>query len=257
MLDLLLLAIRLQSAPSPPQPPFPVEIRIVPECRRCAVGREVSFLTSYRLDDGTVAIRRSTLDVEEVHGKVLFSFENPFCQQPGERWGAGNGVSNCVAPALLKRLAALPAGDYAVTWRVNEVESNTASFRLSRTVEPAEPLVIQPLVRHGETMAQPELLAHFTNTGSASLFLPYIWGGSSLIVDGVSYSRFAWMWSGTSDLGPGDTWGVVVALGEFGTPDHCAIRAGRHRVQLIMDGIRSNEITIEISRDDCPKRFLP
>jgi hypothetical protein len=145
----------------------------------------------------------------------------------------------------------------AVTWRLDGVSSNTARFRLGRAVEAAVPLVIQPLHRHGATVAQPEFLAHFTNTGAGSVSLPGLWGGSSVIIDGVSYPLSLWMWSGASDLGPGESWGVVVGLGEDGSPGHCAVRAGRHQVQFVMGGIRSNSITIQIARDDCRGTWRP
>jgi hypothetical protein len=135
--------------------------------------------------------------------------------------------------------------------------SNTARFRLSRLVEARVALVIQPLLRHGKTMPLPELLAHFTNTGAASLGLPGLWEGSSLIVDGVAYHRSGWTWCGTADLGRGGSWGVDVQLGEYGSPGHCAVRAGRHQVQFVMGGMRSNVITVQIARDDCQARMRP
>jgi hypothetical protein len=255
MLDALLLAARLQATPIPPPPRL--ELRVVPDCRYCAMGEEIDFHTFYRLDGEAIEVQRSILEVEDVDGKLLFAFENPFCRQPGERLPAGYGTSNCAAPALLERLAALPAGDYAVTWRLNDVASNSAGFRVGRTIEPPVPLVIQPLLRHGETMPQPEFLAHFTNTGAATLSLPGLWGESSLIVDGVAYHRSGWIWCGTANLGPGASWGVVVPLGEYGSAGHCAVRAGRHQVQFVMGGERSNVITVEIAGDDCRERMRP
>ena len=124
MLGALLLATRLQSPPTPPRPAL--ELRVVPACRFCAVGEAVEFHTFYRLDGAAMVVQRSTLDVEDADGTIVLAFENPFCWQPGERMLAGSGTSNCAAPALRTRLAALPAGDYAATWRLNDVRSNTA-----------------------------------------------------------------------------------------------------------------------------------
>jgi hypothetical protein len=121
----LLVATHLQSTPGLPPPAL--ELRVVPDCRFCTVGEEVDFHTFYRLDGAAIVVQRSTLDVEDAHGTIVFAFENPFCWQPGERMLAGSGTSNCAAPGLLKRLAALPAGDYAATWRLNDVTAS--SFR--------------------------------------------------------------------------------------------------------------------------------
>jgi hypothetical protein len=94
------------------------------------------------------------------------------------------------------------------------------------------PLTIEPLMLEGGDAGDAELVAYFVNTGEETIDLAGAWGASRMLIDGVPYTRAMTMWCGTSSLGPGRSWGVVVDLDAYWSPDRLPIKAGAHDVQF-------------------------
>jgi len=193
-----------------------VVLRLVPTCRVCTAGRDIGIHWSLTTPDGApVVVGASLLELTDESGNRVFTVENPFSLQPGERLPQGNVSGNVVGDALRKELAKLEAGEYRARWLTEGRSSNTARFTVTSDPGDVAPLTIEPLLLESGDAGDAELVAYFVNTGGETIELAGTWGASRVLIDGVPYTRAMTTWCGTSSLGPGGSWGVVVDLDSY------------------------------------------
>jgi hypothetical protein len=230
------------------------EIRIIPYCRYCLSVEEVGLSSEItRLQGESFMVISSRLILMDEHGRVLASIDDPY----GDNGKAisGRSASGVTAVRFQTVLSGLPVGSYMAVFKLNELSSNAVRITVSPDRQvPIDhrggcqgSVQIKSVVDAQGVPVSNQFLAHYRNEGTESAFLPSVWGGSCLLVDGEPHQLGGWRgWGGSTNLEPGKSWGSIVDLRSFVSADQKAIMPGEHEVQYVLGGCWSNVIHINV-----------
>jgi hypothetical protein len=232
------------------------EVYLVPGCRDCASIAEVDLAAGiFSPTRKPIAVESSQLILMDAHGKVLYSFADPY-HFDGTA-AVSRSASGFYDPVFRAKLTEFGDDAYTAVLKVNGLYSNVATFNV-RANPPGftssdggacpGSLWIEPLVdTHGKALPN-AFMVYFRNLTDDSVSVAGSTMRAHVLVHGQEYHLRIFSWVGIADLFPGKPWATIVRIPSFVSAEHHGIEVGEQEIQYKFGDCLSNVIHVKVDK---------